>query len=53
MFPMITLITVGVLLPIMEGCVYIEEGGGEKAKNPIAWYMRWRRKKRAAVHAAQ
>ncbi|GMI03695.1 hypothetical protein TrVE_jg3581 [Triparma verrucosa] len=46
MFPIITWLTVVIVLPSMEIIVYFEEGGAEDARNPIAVIGRWRRKRK-------
>jgi hypothetical protein len=53
MFPIITYATVGLVLPLMEWCVYMEEGSGEDAMNPVALYGRWKARKRAKVSVEQ
>lgn len=53
MFPIITCATVGLVLPLMEWCVYMEEGSGEDAMNPVALYGRWKARKRAKVSVEQ
>ncbi|GMI04251.1 hypothetical protein TrLO_g7263 [Triparma laevis f. longispina] len=49
MFPIIVYATVGCVFPLMEACVWLEEGSRPEATNPVAMYGRWKKRRGGRV----